>query len=34
MPNKSLENTLINLGLSDHEAKVYLAALSLGSTTI
>ena len=34
MNHKALENTLTSLGLTEHEAKVYLAALSLGPTTI
>lgn len=34
MPNKSLETTLTSLGLTEHEAKVYLAALSLGPSTV
>ncbi|XOU94176.1 MAG: TrmB family transcriptional regulator [Candidatus Kerfeldbacteria bacterium] len=34
MPDNKLINTLINLGLSENEAKVYFASLSLGPTTI
>lgn len=34
MPNKPLTTTLIDLGLTENEAKVYLAALTLGPTTI
>lgn len=34
MPNKSLEFILTGLGLTEHEAKVYLGALSLGPSTI
>ena len=34
MKNTSLTNTLTTLGLTDHEAAVYLAALSLGPATI
>lgn len=34
MPHKPLETVLINFGLTDYEAKVYLAALSLGPATV
>ena len=34
MKNDKLVKILENLGLSDNEARVYLASLSLGSTTI
>lgn len=34
MNKKALEQTLRDIGLSENEASVYLAALSLGSTTI
>lgn len=34
MPDKQLTATLTKLGLSEHEAQVYLAALSLGPATI
>ena len=34
MKNKKLLQILIDLGLSENEASVYLAALSLGPTTI
>ncbi len=34
MPQQKLLTTLISLGLSENEAKVYLAALSLGPTTV
>jgi HTH-type transcriptional regulator, sugar sensing transcriptional regulator len=34
MPNSKLTKTLLDIGLSENEAKVYLAALALGPTTI
>jgi sugar-specific transcriptional regulator TrmB len=34
MINQKLLNILVELGLNEHEAKVYLAAVSLGSATI
>lgn len=33
-PNSRLLETLINLGLSDHESRVYLASLAIGSSTV
>ena len=34
MPNFDLAKILIDLGLTENEAKVYVAALSLGPATI